>query len=179
MKNADTPLEQLEAQFTPEKLDEAEGAKKRWDTVLSFLDRDILPQIREFANSVPQINDIEDHQLRTAEDGRYVLSAGSQARDFMEEQISHVKNYTSKATRGLSEKDATFVHSLAMQELNKAMRSLKSIARIARSRFNSLVESSQGHTVFPEESNEVEKAVTQAGKNRRTSVSLLLRRSSE
>lgn len=176
MERADVPLEQFEIQFNPEGLEDATKSKEALVTILRFLDKDILPEIEKFTGSVPQINEIENHPLRTAEDGRYALFVESQIRDFINNQMSQMERYLSKALQGLSEEDGKYASSLVMHKMDKAMEKLKDIARTASAKFDNFVEASQGHAPYQDEGNEVEAAINEAGENYRISVDKLLRR---
>jgi len=132
------------------------------------LDREILPAIAKFKDSIPQQNDIKSRSLRTAEDGRYLLLIESQVRDFLDVKTRHVEQYLDKALQNLSINDTVYVRALVMHTLDKMIKPLEAIARVTSERFDGFVGAGQGDETLPDESSTTEEAITKAGDNHRT-----------
>ena len=105
-----------------------------------------------------------------------MLFVESSIKEFVENKSLHVERYLYKALLPLSESDGDYVKALIVHKLNKAVEAIETVACAARGKFDRFVETTQGHTPFPEEESEIESAVAKAGENCRTSVDKLFRR---
>lgn len=128
MERKDVPLESFDLQFNTDGLKNSQEVRKSLVTIVRFLHKDIFPQVYSFFDQLPVLHDIQEKQIKTIEDGRYLFSIKSRIKTFLDQVADHIVKYLAVALRGVKDlDDSEYVEGLVLNELDSYTADIREI----------------------------------------------------